>query len=934
MREIQAILFRYPAGLCTAFLLLSFTVAHGQHMIKGSVTDAGTKMPLPDAIIRIKNSSAGTATDKTGQFEIQVPVLPATIIVSSVGFISKELVVDTTAPVAVRLKADARTLQSVSVYGSRLTDRQKQEPLTVESIDRIGLRQIATADFYEGLGQLKGVDVTSASFGFKVVNTRGFNSTSPVRSLQLIDGVDNQAPGLNMSLGNFLGSSEADVQKIELIEGAGSAFYGPNAFNGVINITTRSPFTSKGIEVRAKMGEHDLFEGAIRIANFIKNKKGEPKLGYKVNVFGMKATDWTTNNLSATPQSKSGVGNPGGWDAVNVYGDEYIYGTDYTKASGSFPGLGVFYRKGYVESDLVDRRIWNVKANAGIYYRITPSVELQYTSSFCTGSTIYQGDNRYMLKNILFYQNKLEIKNNDRWFVRVYATNENSGQSYDPYFTALQLQAKAKSTSLWKQDYENYWNSHYNLTYVSKLPGFQQAPGPGPAFVQWLAQVNPFLLTHYRDSLIAWQNAAQTYANGVGLTGNTNAVPFFEPGTKRFDTAFAAITGRRLSQGGTQFYDRSALYHIQGGYKLKPAFCDVSVGGNYRLYAPKTDGTIMSDTNGRVIHNSEMGFYVGFEKSVWHKRLKIDVTERVDKNQNFQWLSSEAISAVFKVVDDHFARVLFSSAIRNPTLSDQYLYYNVGPAILAGNLNGFTGLVTIPSLIKSFDYNQSFDTLSYFNVKPVRPEQVKTIEAGYRATLASHLYADINAYYSWYKYFIGYKVGATVDTTTIKTIYGNYHRITPGQVYRVATNSEDEVTTSGVTVGLDYYFLDHFSLSANYSWNALDRHGSVDPLIPSYNTPQNKFNINFGGRDFHSYSFSVNYKLVQGFEFQGSPQFTGYINSYDVLDVQVSRSIPRLYSIVKIGAGNILNNTHYEVYGGPQVGRLAYISLLVNVANQ
>ena len=59
-------------------------------------------------------------------------------------------------------------------------------------MDVLSIKEAASGDFYESLGNLKGVDVTSASMGFKVVNTRGFNSTSPVRSLQLIDGVDNQ----------------------------------------------------------------------------------------------------------------------------------------------------------------------------------------------------------------------------------------------------------------------------------------------------------------------------------------------------------------------------------------------------------------------------------------------------------------------------------------------------------------------------------------------------------------------------------------------------------------------------------------------------------------------------------------------------------------------------------------------------------------------
>ena len=78
----------------------------------------------------------------------------------------------------------------------------------------ISIKETPSYSFYEGLGSLKGVDLTSASLAFKVINTRGFNSTSPVRSLQIIDGVDNQAPGLNFSLGNFLGASELELARL------------------------------------------------------------------------------------------------------------------------------------------------------------------------------------------------------------------------------------------------------------------------------------------------------------------------------------------------------------------------------------------------------------------------------------------------------------------------------------------------------------------------------------------------------------------------------------------------------------------------------------------------------------------------------------------------------------------------------------------------
>jgi iron complex outermembrane receptor protein len=114
-------------------------------------------------------------------------------------------------------------------------------------------------------------------------------------------------------------------------------------------------------------------------------------------------------------------------------------------------------------------------------------------------------------------------------------------------------------------------------------------------------------------------------------------------------------------------------------------------------------------------------------------------------------------------------RLSFSSAIRNPTLADQYLYYNVGRAVLKGNLNGFDSLVTLDNIV---DYlgKAASDRLAhdfgYFNVDAIRPEKVKTLEGGYRATLFERVFVDANYYYSLYDDFIGYIIGADIEEGT------------------------------------------------------------------------------------------------------------------------------------------------------------------------
>lgn len=908
-------------------------LVYSQNIIKGSVADSKSGETLIGATVVIKGTTEGAATDVNGNFSfVTNQSAPLTLVASFVGYINKEIIInDFSKDVVIKISQNEVVLKDVTITGSRISEKIKENPLTVEALDYIAIKETPAASFYEGLGQLKGVDLTSASIGFKVINTRGFNSTSPVRSLQIIDGVDNASPGLNFSLGNFLGCAEIDVNKVDLVVGASSAYYGPNAFNGVISMTTRDPFLHPGFEMSYKIGERNMSETAWRFAQVIKNKRGEEKFAYKANFCYLKVDDWEADNYSPTEQSRTSELNPGGYDAVNIYGDEFINGSDYSNVARDYPGLGVIYRKGYAEKDLVDYNTENLKLGASLHYKVTPKTEIIYASNYGTGTTIYQGDNRYSLKDIRFYQNRLEVRQKEKWFIRGYYTNEDAGKSYDAFFTALLLQRSAKDDNDWALDYVNYWFQNVKNKLTS-LPGYPQAPSPigNPNYQQeylaYLASINPFLNANYPDTLSYYHNLTQQFVNGIGNPLNENT-PFLEPGTPAFDSSLASIISKKtFKEGGSRFYDKSALYHIHGEYKFTPKIADIIVGGNYRKYLPKSEGTIFSDTASSIT-NQEFGVYAGFERKLLEEKLRINATVRMDKNENFPYLVSPAMGAVYNINKEHTIRGSFSSAIRNPTLTDQYLYYQVGRAILVGNKNGYEGLVTVPSLITYFDRNKAFDSLAFFSVKAVRPEKVKTFELGYRATVGTKFYIDAGGYYSWYKDFIGYKIGADIDTFTVSSPFGSYKDLYFNNVLRVATNSEDEVNTYGVSAGVNYYIGKYFAANVNYSWNKLDRKGSDDPLIPAFNTPEHKYNVGFSIRNWKNFGFNINYKWVQGFDYEGSPQFTGFIPDYDMVDVQANYKFEQQLTF-KLGASNVLNNKHYEVYGGPLVGRLIYFSIL------
>lgn len=929
---------------CAVFFC-SVVALNAQAVIQGVVTDESTGEELIGATVIVQGTGDGTVTDYDGSYSLKIKdPLPVNVVFSYIGYAEKVIpVAQANKDLNVTLGEGANVLQEVVIKSQRISDKQKAAPLTVESLDVLAIKETTSDNFYDGLGNLKGVDLTAASLGFKVINTRGFNSTSPVRSLQIIDGVDNQSPGLNFSLGNFLGASELDILKVDLIVGASSAFYGPNAFNGVIAMETKSPFYHRGLAASIKGGERNLLEGAFRYGDALENKDGKKYLGYKINFAYLRADDWEAENYDEVydPENEfNDRGAPGGYNAVNRYGDEYSSNLDLSKEGSlelgvgrpwNLPGLRAWNRIGYDEVDLVDYNTRNLKTGGAVHFRLNPdkedqSAEIIAAGNFSMGTTVYQGDNRFSLKDIAFWQTRLELNKKDKYFLRAYYTDESSGNSYDPYLTALILQRDAKTNSQYQVDYVNYWQSEVRPVLREQF-GFPRLEfTPNPTFDYAAAEA------WYQDpvnlaALEQFHADAREFAN-MASTGAT--VDRYVPGTERFQQKFDEVRSTLNSNSGlfqnngSALYDRSALYHVHGEYNFEVAGLEyLKVGANGRLYTPDTRGTVFADTGNVVIRNSEVGAYMGAEKKFMEDRLAVSATIRADKNQNFDLIASPAASVVFKPKPGNFLRVSFSSAIRNPTLSDQYLNLNVGRAVLKGNLEGVEDLITVESF-NEFRNTQLREDLDSFSIDAVRPERVKTFELGYRTTLFNSVYVDAGYYYSIYNDFLGFNIGLDVELDE-----NNFP--TDVDAFRYAANSKNQVTTQGFSIGMSYYLWNYFQINGNYSWNKLNVEFDDDPIIPAFNTPEHKYNIGFSGRNIQTkrikgFGFNVNYRWVEGFLFEGSPQFSGFIPSYGIVSAQINKTFPEINLTAKLGATNILDNDHFEAYGGPLIGRLAYVS--------
>ena len=141
---------------------------------------------------------------------------------------------------------------------------------------------------------------------------------------------------------------------------------------------TKNPFFLRGLAAQVKVGERQLNEVAFRYADSKKNKDGNAWFAYKLNGYFLKAYDWVADNYDPVTGTKTDRTNPGGYDAVNRYGDERVATYDYTISNKRQPwsndvGLGQFHRTPYNEIDLVDYNTRNIKSNAALHFRLKPS---------------------------------------------------------------------------------------------------------------------------------------------------------------------------------------------------------------------------------------------------------------------------------------------------------------------------------------------------------------------------------------------------------------------------------------------------------------------------------------------------------------------------------------------------------------------------------
>ena len=969
MKHLLVLFFLFPA--------IVFAQLNGSVILSGKVVGENSE-GLAAASISVKGVFKGTITDSSGRFSLVInQKFPFTVVISSIGFAPQEIEIrGASSKLAIQLTSQTFLANQVVVTASRTSEKILKSPVSIEKLDIRALKETPAASFYDALGNVKGVQLTTSSITFKVPNTRGFNIPNNFRFMQLVDGIDMQAATLGVPLGNAIGPTELDIQSIEVTPGAASALYGMNAINGMSNLITKNPFTSQGLSLFHRTGlnhvdgiDHSagvLTETAIRYA-----KAFNSKFAFKINASYLQGVDWVSNSRTDQNPNNKNTANPqypalnGAnnivFDGWNKYGDDALAGSNTVSVNGlNIDGVNnrtlTVARTGYWEKDLVDPQVDNLKFDLALHYKFTPATELTYSYRIGKMDGVFQRGNKIKLDNVVVQNHQLELKGSN-FTIKAYTSSENSGDSYN-------VKPLADNLDLYTGGSGNVWGAKYKAalnTYAADHGGS-------------LTSNNLAAATHYA------RRQADAGRAEAG-TARFNSVKDSIIKINNWDIKSSAIPNAPAT-GGAALIQKSNLYHVEGQLDLtkQVKYFSMLIGADARLYEVIPDGNNFVDFKrpiaqrnipqadgsfGRNIYYKKFGGFAQLTKTLFKEHLKLWGSLRADYNPEFTAKLTPRLAAVYTVKDKHNFRFTFQQGYRFPALFEALSYVNNGRVKRVGILpvineglgyreNSYTqsSVAAFNAAVKLAGNTDAAAVANKSLLQPGalpagRPEGINSFEVGYKSVLFNNkVFIDVDAYTNVYDGFlgqvqvfvpIGENIGsnaaaiAMVDRNRDANTASNGNAASKGQQrYRVYTNAKNKYTSYGSSLGLTYNFYKTFTVSGNLNYNKIKGITNPDLFVTGFNTPALTSNLSIGNRAItKNAGFNIVWKWQDSFLWE-SPLVTGNIAAINNIDAQVTYRMPAIKSSIKFGGTNILNNRHIQYAGGPTIGALYYVAVTVD----
>ena len=953
-------------------VLLS-TFIYAQTTVTGTiVSDDNT--PIPGANV-VFDATTGAVSDFDGNFTIVVNASPPfDLTISSIGFEASTInVTADNLSIDVILSDSTNLLDEVVLSASRTPERLFESPVTVERFDYKDIAQSTGSSFYQSLENLKGVQINQGAMLLPIINTRGFSTIDNTGFVQLVDGMDNAAPGLNFAAGNLVGINEIDIQSVELLPGAASALYGANAVKGIMLMNSKSPFDFPGFSAYIKSGvtssdnggDNSYYDAAVRLA-----KNWNDKFALKAVVSIVEGTDWVAgdyrdrNLLSGgeTPLSIEDQSYLPGYNGVNVYGEipQTINYTNVFRANvlpvfvqqgllssaqaagvnqifGAFApdyfGTEIVRNTGYKEMELHDGGTSSFKVDLSAHYRIDGNKELIWNSKIGNGSTIYHATNRNNLKNFQLQQHKIEYRT-PKLTARAYTTIEDSGNTHDMEFLGIRM-ALAQPGGL-----GGWFNSYLNTYFVDAAALIN--PNPQTALNTILGGIQQGITDF--DSLLSLYGKNDSSAHkSARLAANQNML---KPGSEAFNNALLNATTNPISEGGAAILDQSKANSVEFNYNLGdlvPTF-DLSIGGSVREYVLRSNGSLFTDYDTPIKFN-EIAFYTQAQKELFEGAVKLTGSVRYDKSQFLEGHFTPRVGALVYLSPRHNIRASYQTGFRNPSSQDLYISLDVAQVVIIGtspdsverfnmDLVGASSLNSYNvtgSMVQNNSYTLAaaggvFEKAELDNVKP---EFVNTKEFGYRYN-GKKVSVDISAYWSKFTDFI-------TEVQVVTPLYGSVANLSGAaavaagdfRVFSWNTNTNNEVTTKGISAGVDAR-LGKFDIGSSISYNELKSDDQDPDFISYFNTPPIRAKFSFGSINLtDKFGFNVSARYHNDFKWEGT------FLSYDIpenltFDASLNFDVPDLKGKIKVGAVNISGDDYMPYAGGGMIGSTYYVQYTLN----
>jgi iron complex outermembrane receptor protein len=284
-------------------------ISSAQQTISGKVlTDS--QEPVIGAIVNVKNTTIGTATNVNGEFSLSYPGnFPAVILVQSTGFISQEVTVNTETGTLQIILVQEVDNQTVVVTARRKEEDPQDIPIPVTVIGGAQVEETGAFNVNRVKELVPSVQLYSSNPRNTGVNIRGLGSTFGLTN----DGID---PGVGFYVDGVYYARPAaatldfvDIDRIEVLRGPQGTLFGKNTTSGAFNITTKAPSFKPGATFESSYGNYGYIQGKLSLTGpIIQNRlaarlsfSGTQRDGTIYNVYSSKYIN-DLNNLGGRLQ--------------------------------------------------------------------------------------------------------------------------------------------------------------------------------------------------------------------------------------------------------------------------------------------------------------------------------------------------------------------------------------------------------------------------------------------------------------------------------------------------------------------------------------------------------------------------------------------------------------------------------------------------------